>query len=80
MQQRVELTKRLRTLEKELEEINKDLEALVRSTGFFRAKARALVHEANSRGGRDNIAVVLVQARERKPRASWLGEWLGAAA
>jgi len=29
MQQRVELTKRLRALEKELEEINKDLEALV---------------------------------------------------
>jgi len=48
--------------------------------GPLPAKARALVHEANSRGGRDNIAVVLVQARERKPRASWLGEWLGAAA
>lgn len=42
----------------------------------LKAKARTLVQEANSRGGRDNIAVVLAQAHARKPGPAWLGSWI----
>ena len=44
--------------------------------GALPTKARALVREANSRGGRDNISVVLVQASTRKPGLAWLPAWM----
>jgi protein phosphatase len=45
------------------------LAAILRRRGTLHDKAQALVDGANARGGRDNIAVVLVHAL--RPRAWW---------
>jgi protein phosphatase len=45
------------------------LAVLLGRRGTLQDKAQALVDGANARGGRDNIAVVLVQAL--RPRAWW---------
>ena len=53
------------------------IEAVLRQPGPLDQRARELIAQANHHGGRDNIAVVLVQAAEQRASRSFLSRLLG---
>jgi protein phosphatase len=51
--------------------------AILVTAGTLEEKSRALVDAANDSGGRDNISVILAQARSRPVRRGLLSRMLG---